>query len=132
MGSMTNFKNLVNSTQISKHLKSAHLLDARQDSGRYVSNHGDSPQTQTMSYEEMPCDLRHFIENHYLDNVVLLGKAELYFHFWRIFPMTDTLVTQQQMLGQEKERGKIMLRNYKKLILKTTDSRTFRIIFMKF
>ncbi|CAD8191988.1 unnamed protein product [Paramecium octaurelia] len=67
LGSKTNFKNIVNNVHISKHLSSAYLLDVR--------NHGDSPQTQTMSYEEMGNDLKHFIHDHNLQNVVLLGHS---------------------------------------------------------
>ncbi|CAK87697.1 unnamed protein product (macronuclear) [Paramecium tetraurelia] len=67
LGSKTNFKNIVNNVHISKHLASAYLLDVR--------NHGDSPQTQTMSYEEMANDLKHFILDHNLQNVVLLGHS---------------------------------------------------------
>lgn len=41
MGSKTNFKNLVNNNHISKHLKSAYLLDLRYILNIY-RNHGDS------------------------------------------------------------------------------------------
>ncbi|CAD8187057.1 unnamed protein product [Paramecium octaurelia] len=113
MGSKTNFKNLVNSTQISKHLKSAYLLDAR--------NHGDSPQTQTMSYEEMACDLRHFIANHHLDNVVLLGHSmggRIIFSYLESFPNDRPLGNVIVDVGPGEGEGKNYVKKLQEIDLK--------------
>ncbi|CAD8198959.1 unnamed protein product [Paramecium pentaurelia] len=113
MGSKTNFKNLVNSTQISKHLKSAYLLDAR--------NHGDSPQTQTMSYEEMAYDLKHFIVNHNLDNVVLLGHSmggRIIFSYLENFPNDRPIGNVIVDVGPGERQGKNYVKKLQEIDLK--------------
>ncbi|CAD8120829.1 unnamed protein product [Paramecium sonneborni] len=113
LGSKTNFKNLVNSTQISKYLKSAYLLDVR--------NHGDSPKTQTMSYEEMACDLKHFIVNHNLKNVVFMGHSmggRIIFSYLENFPNDWPLGNVIVDVGPGKSDGKNYIKKLQEIDLK--------------
>lgn len=67
LGQKRNFRTFANHQEITSQLRSIHLLDLR--------NHGESPHTSTMSLNEMADDLREYIDNHTLDNLIILGHS---------------------------------------------------------
>lgn len=80
MGSSSNFKSLLSNNKISSKLNS-YLLDLR--------NHGKSEHRDTMNIEEMAIDLKEFIINNKLDNLILMGHSlggKIVMSFATLFP----------------------------------------------